>query len=110
MRGKVKGSQPVPHSTLLRRARAKQAVLESTCTCPTHTDGWERICHHAVALALTLRKQYQAGAEITMTQNPWVQDLGSGSSACMAATFMPHGVLAITKSWHTALFFVALSI
>jgi superfamily II DNA or RNA helicase len=79
VRGKVKGSQPVPHSTTLRRARGKQAGLESTCTCPTHTDGWEKVCHHAVALALELRKQYQAGSDLTVTENPWVHGVDSKS-------------------------------
>ena len=75
LRGKVKGSQPVPHVTTLKLQ--PDGTLEASCTCPTHTDGWERICHHAVALALTVRKQFQAGAEITMTQNPWVHELTS---------------------------------
>ena len=78
LRGKVKGTSPLPHNTSLKLQ--PDGTLEAACTCPTHTDGWERICHHAVALALTLRKQYQAGAEITMTQNPWVQEL-TGSTA-----------------------------
>jgi superfamily II DNA or RNA helicase len=73
LRGKVKGSHPLPHTASLRLLADN--TIEASCTCPTFTDGWERICHHAVALALTLRKQYQSGAEITLTQNPWVQDL-----------------------------------
>jgi len=79
LRGKVKGSHPLPHNTSLKLL--PEGTLEASCTCPTYTDGWERICQHAVTLALTLRKQYQAGGEITRTQNPWVQDLASGNSA-----------------------------
>jgi len=78
LRGKVKGSQPVPHVTTLKLQ--PDGALEGGCTCPTYTDGWERICHHAVALALTVRKQFQAGAEITMTQNPWVHELTGGNT------------------------------
>jgi superfamily II DNA or RNA helicase len=78
LRGKVKGSQPVAHTTTLKLQ--PDGTLEAGCTCPTYTDGWERICHHAVALALTVRKQYQAGGEITMTQNPWVQELAGGNT------------------------------
>ncbi|NJK31255.1 MAG: hypothetical protein HC927_01925 [Deltaproteobacteria bacterium] len=80
VRGKVKGTHPVPHTTVLKRGRAgKNQVLECSCTCPTFTDGWEKICHHGVALALELRKQYQAGSELTVTENPWVQGVDSTS-------------------------------
>jgi len=80
IRAKIRGSQPVPHTTSLRRGRAgKNATLEASCTCPTFTDGWERICHHAVALAYELRKQYQAGGELTVTENPWVHGVDSKS-------------------------------
>jgi hypothetical protein len=79
LRGKVKGSHPQPHQATLRLLA--DGTLEASCTCPTFTDGWERICHHAVALALSVRKQYQTGAEITLTQNPWVQDVASSNHA-----------------------------
>ena len=75
IRGKVKGTHAVPHTTLLKRVvtrGGKGTKLECVCTCPTFTDGWEKICHHGVALALELRKQFLAGGELTMTQNPWV--------------------------------------
>ncbi|MBA3549325.1 MAG: DEAD/DEAH box helicase [Nannocystis sp.] len=78
LRGKVKGSHPLPHHTSLKLQ--PDGTLEAGCTCPTYTDGWERICHHAVALALTVRKQFQAGGEITMTQNPWVHELTGGNT------------------------------
>ncbi len=77
VRGKVKGSQPgTVHTTTLKRVVAQngQARLDCNCTCPTFTDGWEKICHHGVALALELRKQFLAGGELTMTQNPWVSE------------------------------------
>jgi len=76
--GKVKGSSAVPHSTQIR---LKAGKLEAECSCPTFTDGWEKVCHHAVALGLALRQQYQSGAEITTTQNPWVADVGDGAGA-----------------------------
>lgn len=76
--GKVKGSHPVPHNTSLKLVGKK---LEAQCTCPTFTDGWEKICHHAVALGLTLREQYEKGAEITTTQNPWVVDVEQATGA-----------------------------
>ncbi|HLT37769.1 MAG TPA: SNF2-related protein, partial [Enhygromyxa sp.] len=82
VRGRVKGTHPIPHTTTLKRgatAGGKPARLESTCTCPTFVDGWEKICHHAVALAMELRKQYLAGGELTMTQNPWVAGLDAKS-------------------------------
>jgi hypothetical protein len=79
LRGKVKGSHPLPHTATLRLLL--DGTLDASCSCPTFTDGWERICHHGVALALAVRKQYQTGAEITLTQNPWVQDVTSVATA-----------------------------
>src|SRR5690606_456210 len=76
--GKVKGSHPIPHTTTLKLESAKPVVH---CTCPTFTDGWEKFCHHAVALAMALRKQYHSGSEITTTHNPWVEEVeDSGAS------------------------------
>lgn len=76
--GKVKGSHPVPHSTSLK---LQGKSLAGHCSCPTFTDGWEKICHHAVALGLSLREQYQQGGEITTTQNPWVVDVENATGA-----------------------------
>ncbi len=82
LRGRVKGSKPVPHTTTLKlKPSLGETKLVGHCTCPTYSDGWEKICHHAVALALTMRHQYQQGDDITMTQNPWVaglSDVGRG--------------------------------
>ncbi len=78
--GRVKGSSPVPHSTSLKLGPGGKK-LEAHCSCPTFTDGWEKICHHAVALGLTLRQQYQAGAEITTTHNPWVAEVGADDAS-----------------------------
>jgi len=75
VRGKVRSSHPMPHNTSLRLTPSGSFV--ATCTCPTFTDGWEKVCHHAVALTLALRQQYRSGGEITMTHNPWVQDIAS---------------------------------
>jgi hypothetical protein len=75
VRGKVKGSQAgTVHSTSLKRVvnQHGQPRLDCNCTCPTFTDGWEKVCHHGVALGLELRKQFLAGGELTVTQNPWV--------------------------------------
>jgi superfamily II DNA or RNA helicase len=75
--GKVKGSKPIPHTTTVKLEGKKPAVH---CTCPTFTDGWEKFCHHAVALCLALRQQYHSGAEITTSQNPWIEDVqGAGT-------------------------------
>jgi len=82
VRGKIKGTHPVPHSTTLERAvtqGGKGTKLVCTCSCPTFTDGWEKICHHGVALALELRRQYLAGGDLTMTQNPWVTSVDAKS-------------------------------
>jgi len=82
VRGKVKGTHPVPHSTALKRGATpsgKTAKLECVCSCPTFTDGWEKICHHGVALAMELRKQFLAGGDLTMTQNPWVIEVDAHS-------------------------------
>ena len=98
LRGKVKGSHPLPHNTSLKLV--PDGTLEANCTCPTYTDGWERICQHAVTLALTLRKQYQAGGEITRTQNPWVQDLASGN----AANLQRYQVEIRKGHWHVMVF------
>ncbi|MBK8235980.1 MAG: DEAD/DEAH box helicase family protein [Deltaproteobacteria bacterium] len=73
--GRVRGSSPLPHSTSIKLEGAGR--LGANCSCPTFTDGWERVCHHAVALGLSLRQQYQSGGEITTTQNPWISDVGS---------------------------------
>jgi superfamily II DNA or RNA helicase len=78
LRGKVKGSNPVPHTTSLKLIKkGKKESLEGHCTCPTFTDGWEKICHHAVGLGLSFRREYQAGGELTVTQNPWVSEIAS---------------------------------
>ena len=82
VRGKVKGTHPVPHSTTLKRKvvkGGKTTKLDCNCSCPTFTDGWEKICHHGVALAMELRKQFLAGGELTMTQNPWVTSVDAKS-------------------------------
>lgn len=81
LRGKVKGSSAVPHTTKLKLIKkGKSGGLEGHCTCPTFTDGWEKVCHHAVALGLSFRKQYQAGGELTVTQNPWVSEIVGGTA------------------------------
>jgi uncharacterized Zn finger protein len=81
VRGKIKGSQSTTHATSLKRVvnQSGQARLECNCTCPTFSDGWEKICHHGVALGLELRKQFLAGGELTMTQNPWVTHVDAQS-------------------------------
>ncbi len=76
--GKVKGSNPIPHATTIKLEDRKPAVA---CSCPTFTDGWEKFCHHAVALGLALRQQYRSGGEISTTQNPWVEQVGGESRA-----------------------------
>ncbi|EDM78816.1 SNF2/helicase domain protein [Plesiocystis pacifica SIR-1] len=78
VRGKVKGTHAVPHTTTLKRKvtrGGKGKKLECHCTCPTFTDGWEKICHHGVALAMELHEQFMSGGELTMTENPWVKDI-----------------------------------
>jgi len=74
LRGKVLGSQPVPHTATLKHGHGELPLI-ARCTCPTFTDGWEKICHHSVALGLTFRRDYLAGGEITMAHNPWVEDV-----------------------------------
>src|SRR5690606_22775977 len=68
---------PIPHATSIKIESADK--LAAACSCPTFTDGWEKFCHHAVALGLALRQQYRLGAEITTTQNPWVEEVGGAS-------------------------------
>lgn len=77
--GRVRGSHASPHSASIKVESAGR--LSAQCSCPTFADGWERICHHAVALGMALRQQYQAGGEITTTQNPWVHDVGGDAAA-----------------------------
>ena len=77
--GRVRGSQPLPHTTAIKLEGPGR--LGAQCSCPTFTDGWERFCHHAVALGLALRQQYRSGGEITTTQNPWVADIGPEAAA-----------------------------
>ena len=72
LRGKVLGSSPVAHTTSIK---VSDSLPQAHCSCPTYTDGWERFCHHAVALGLTFRKHYHAGAAITRAHNPWVDEL-----------------------------------
>ena len=45
----------------------------------TRPRGLESAPLHGVALALELRKQYLAGGELTMTQNPWVTSVDAKS-------------------------------
>ncbi len=76
VRGRVKGTHAIPHSSeIVRKKTAAGERLEGRCSCPTFTDGWEKVCHHSVALAMELRKQFQSGGELTMSQNPWVSDV-----------------------------------
>lgn len=97
LKGKVKGTSPLPHATSIKLLES--GVVEAHCDCPTYTDGWEKFCHHAVALAFTLRKQYQAGGEITMTQNPWVAELaGTGANA------QRYTIEAKRGNWHVMAF------
>jgi superfamily II DNA or RNA helicase len=76
---RVRGSNPLPHNTSIKLDGPGR--LGGQCTCPTFVDGWERFCHHAVALGFALRQQYRSGGEITTTQNPWVADIGPDSAA-----------------------------
>ncbi|HET6584540.1 MAG TPA: DEAD/DEAH box helicase [Nannocystaceae bacterium] len=80
--GRVRGSNPVPHATTIKLEAPGKLVAH--CTCPTFADGWEKFCHHAVALALALRQQYRSGGEITTTQNPWIADVGTEGAASTA--------------------------
>ncbi|MCY1011223.1 SNF2-related protein [Nannocystis pusilla] len=97
LKGKVKGSHPQPHATTIKLLES--GAIEATCDCPTYTDGWEKICHHAVALGLALRKQYQAGGEITLTQNPWTADVaGTGANA------QRYTIEARRGNWHVMAF------
>ncbi|MEE9382080.1 MAG: SNF2-related protein [Nannocystaceae bacterium] len=76
VRGKVRGSRPTPYSTSLTVAGPrKNPHLEGSCSCPTFTDGWEKVCQHAVAVALAFQRQYKTGGELATTENPWVAKL-----------------------------------
>ena len=77
--GKVQGSKGKVHATRVYLDGGRD--LAATCTCPTFADGWEKICHHAVALALAFREQYQSGGEISTTRNPWVEGMAEGRAA-----------------------------
>jgi len=77
--GKVKGTHAIPHTATLKIG--PKGGLEAQCSCPTYADGWEKVCHHAVALGLALSEHYRKGADIATTQNPWVIDVDDGSSA-----------------------------
>jgi superfamily II DNA or RNA helicase len=79
VQGRVRGSHPTPHTAAIKLEGAGR--LSAQCSCPTFTDGWERICQHAIALGMALRQQYRAGGEITTTQNPWVHDVGAEAVA-----------------------------
>ena len=72
VRGKIKGESGAEHQTRLELAgRGKK--LTCHCTCPTFMDGWEMFCQHAVAMALSLRQQHEAGKDFSTTNNPWVE-------------------------------------
>ncbi|MBL4687669.1 MAG: SNF2 helicase associated domain-containing protein [Nannocystaceae bacterium] len=96
--GKVKGTKPVPHSTAIHLKSGGKVVAE--CSCPTFTDGWEKFCHHAVALGLALRQQYRSGAEITTTQNPWVADVADG----VGASSRRYQIVQRAGSWFVTVF------
>ena len=80
--GRVRGSNAVPHTTTIKLEAPGKLVAH--CTCPTFADGWEKFCHHAVALALSLRQQYRSGGEITTTHNPWIAEVGTEGAASAA--------------------------
>lgn len=96
--GKVKGSRGAPHTTSLRLDGSSK--LTAHCTCPTFTDGWEKVCHHAVALALALRQQYQSGGEISTTKNPWVEEVEQKAGA----TQRRYQIEQRGKEWHVTVF------
>ena len=97
LKGKVKGTSPLPHAASIRLLES--GAIEAQCDCPTFTDGWEKLCHHAVALGLALRKQYQAGGEITTTQNPWTADVQSTGANAQRYT-----IEAKRGNWHVMVF------
>ncbi len=100
VRAKVRGSSTVPHTTTLKVVRSQgKTRLEATCTCPTWTDGWEPVCHHAAALALTLRRMWQSGAELTVTQNPWVSELSAHENRARRYQLEPRGGRWIVKAF-----------
>jgi len=74
VRGRVRGSSAT-HTTSIRLLSKGKGKLEAQCSCPTFMDGWEKYCHHAVALSLGLRRMHQTGGELTVTENPWVNEL-----------------------------------
>ncbi len=47
--------------------------LEASCTCDAFVDGWEKVCAHAVALALAFREQVREGGDAASAANPWVE-------------------------------------
>lgn len=77
VRGRVRGTSGGTHETSLTLTRQG---LVCACTCPTFVDGWEKVCHHGVALALTLRQTYQRGDEMAVTQNPWVTEVSKAAT------------------------------
>lgn len=97
--GKVTGSNPVPHSTSIRLESGKK--LEANCSCPTYTDGWEKFCHHAVALAMSLQHEYKSGGEITTTHNPWVADV-TGTKTARQRRYQLQQIKG--GNWHVSVF------
>lgn len=82
IRGRVRGSRPVPYQSSVSFVGSRKSLpLEASCTCPTFSDGWEKICHHAVAVALAFQKQYRTGGELARTQNPWVAQLSEQAAS-----------------------------
>lgn len=99
VRARVKGTHPVPHTTSIKRGHKNgNDFIDANCSCPTFTDGWEKVCHHAVALALNLRDEYREGGELTMTQNPWVADIAEGAGSRRYQLIPRRGV------WHVETF------
>ena len=96
--GKVKGTHAQPHVATLKIG--PKGGLEAQCSCPTYTDGWEKVCHHAVALGLALSEHYRKGADIATTQNPWVIDVDDGSGGSQRRyVLMERG-----GSWYVSVF------
>ncbi len=97
--GRVRGSQPMPHSTSIKLESPGRLVAH--CSCPTFTDGWEKFCQHAVGLAMALQQQYRAGGQITTTQNPWVSDVSGDSIASQRYTIAMRGGTWLVTSYQS---------
>ncbi|RMG96731.1 MAG: helicase [Deltaproteobacteria bacterium] len=95
VRGKVRDGNKTHAPRIGVDGRRK---LDASCTCDAFVDGWEKVCAHAVALALSFRERYREGGDVATTTNPWVEG-GVGAKSNRRLQIARRG-----EVWHVKVF------